>query len=78
MEARPCAAPAPPDPGLTVNPEWLSFLIGMVAGVGLVIAVWGFWRLWRDRQSRRRPEIASEAERWLQDQRGGKQEGRDR
>ena len=53
-----------------MNPEWLSFLIGIGAGVGLVLAVWGMWRFWKERRSRVRPEIASEAERWLQGQQG--------
>ncbi len=49
---------------------WASFLIGMIAGVGLVIAVVGMWNFWSERPSRVRPEIASEAARWLQGQDG--------
>ena len=54
-----------------MNPEWLSFIIGICAGVGLVVAVVGTWRLWKYRPSRRLPEIAPEAERWLQGRQGG-------
>jgi hypothetical protein len=54
-----------------MNPEWLSFLIGMGAGVGLVIAVVSTWRLWKEGPSRVQPEFAAEAERWLEGQHGG-------
>jgi hypothetical protein len=57
-----------------MNPEWLSFLIGIGAGVGLVIAVVSTWRLWNERPSKMRPEIASEAERWLGEQRGDRRD----
>ena len=48
-----------------------SFLLGILAEVGLVVAVAGMWRFWKMRPSRRLPEIAPEAERWLQGQQGG-------
>ena len=53
-----------------MNPEWVSFAIGIVASVGLVIAVVGMWRFWKERPSRRPAEIAPEAKRWLEGQHG--------
>jgi hypothetical protein len=52
-----------------MNPDSLILLV-ILAGCGLVLAVWGMWHFWKKRPSKVRQQIASEAERWLQGQHG--------
>src|SRR4051794_29541797 len=37
--------------------EWLSYLVGIIAGCDLTVEVVGMWSFWRERPSRRLAEI---------------------
>jgi len=69
---RPRLPPCRLGTGLETSPlrRWVSF---SHAGIGLVLLVVGIWGYWRDRPSARttEPEVALEAERWLEEQTRG-------
>jgi hypothetical protein len=53
-----------------MSPEWWVFGLGIIAGLGLLLVVLNSWHCWRDRLPRE-PQIASEAERWLEERHDG-------
>jgi hypothetical protein len=60
--------------GRTDEPTWAAFLLGIGAGIGVVLVVLNLRGLWRTRRGRRSSmAIASEAERWLETRRDDEQ-----
>jgi hypothetical protein len=53
-----------------MTPVWASFVLGIVAGIGVALVVMNLRDMWRSRPGRRSSNaIATEAERWLDTQR---------